>query len=64
MINAKLDKILKLITPVISVSKEMKKKHDDAGVVIESIETVESTDEKPKKAKKAKKAAKSEDALV
>lgn len=67
MINAKLDRILKLITPVIAVSKEMQKKHDDAEVVavVESTEANESAvEKKPKKAKKAKKAAKTEDALV
>ena len=55
MINAKLDKILKLITPVIAVSKEMKKEHDAENVASEVMGDMPVT--KPKKAKKAKKIA-------
>ncbi len=51
MINAKLDKILKLITPVIAVSKEMKVKHDEETVNAEP----EVADVKKKKSKKAAK---------
>lgn len=61
MLNAKLDKILKLITPVIAVSKEMQ--NEQAEVVAVAVDTETETKEaKPKaKAKKApKKAAKAE----
>lgn len=67
MINSKLDRILKLITPVIAVSKEMQKEHEaEIVAVVESPELMgASLDDKPKKkAKKAKKVAKKEDELA
>jgi len=53
MINAKLDKILKLITPVIEVSKDMQQEQAAKAAFPENIET----EAKPKKKKASKKEA-------